>query len=301
AGTRVVLDPLLGCTVRGITPPCEWCAAGQPGLCLRTAEGGFAPGPMIGFCSDLPGGWADEMVAHRSQLHVVPEGLTDETAVMVEPLAVALHGVLAGPPADDARVLVIGGGTLGLCTLAALRLAAPAADVFVLARHPAQRRLAERLGATAVVTAAVQAAVERAGARRYRSLVGEDVLTGGFDQVYDAVGSTRSLDAAVRVTAPRGRLVLIGGPGHLAGLDWTLVWTRELRVAGTYVYGREAGVDGEPHTMDLAMRLLVTRPDLSLGELVTHRFRLDEWRSAMAAALDRRRSGAVKIAFAPAG
>ncbi|HEX2142619.1 MAG TPA: alcohol dehydrogenase catalytic domain-containing protein, partial [Candidatus Limnocylindria bacterium] len=73
AGTRVVLDPLLGCTVRGITPPCEWCAAGQPGLCLRTAEGGFAPGPMIGFCSDLPGGWSDEVVAHLSQLHVVPE------------------------------------------------------------------------------------------------------------------------------------------------------------------------------------------------------------------------------------
>jgi threonine dehydrogenase-like Zn-dependent dehydrogenase len=139
--------------------------------------------------------------------------------------------------------------------------------------------------------------VERTGARSYRSIIGEDVLTGGFDQVYDAVGTRASLASALRVAAPRARVVVVGGPGHLGGMDWTLVWARELRLAGTYVYGRE--VSGE-HTMDTALRLLTEHPELPIGELVTHRFRLDHWPAAMRAVLDRRKSGAVKVAFAPA-
>jgi threonine dehydrogenase-like Zn-dependent dehydrogenase len=52
--------------------------------------------------------------------------------------------------------------------------------------------------------------------------------------------------------------------------------------------------------MDAAMELLVRHPEVPIGELVTHRFRLEEWRRAMAAALDRRSSGAIKIVFRPA-
>jgi threonine dehydrogenase-like Zn-dependent dehydrogenase len=49
--------------------------------------------------------------------------------------------------------------------------------------------------------------------------------------------------------------------------------------------------------MDAAMRLLAEHPELPIDELVTHRFRLEEWPRAMAAALDRRRSGAIKVVF----
>jgi threonine dehydrogenase-like Zn-dependent dehydrogenase len=296
-GERVVLDPVLGCVVRGLDP-CPWCAAGHPGLCLRTAEGSLAPAPMIGFSRDLPGGWSDEMVAHRSQLHAVPGGLSDETAVVVEPFSVALHAVLGGPPAAGERAVVIGGGSLGLCTAAALRLVAPDVEVTVVARHPEQRAMAERFGA-AVASDPLRAAVERVGARRHRPLVGEDVLTGGFEQVYDCAGTAHSLDAALRVAAPRGRVVIVGGPAIIRELDWTLAWTRELRIDGSYVYGVEPGLPGAPHTMDAAMRLLADNPDVALGDLVTHRFGLEEWRAAMAAALDRRRSAALKVAFEP--
>ena len=296
-GDRVVLDPLLGCVARGLEP-CRWCTDGHPGLCLHTAEGRLAPAPMIGFSRDLPGGWSDEVVAHVSQLHAVPPGLSDETAVMVEPFSVALHAVLAAEPAAGERVMVIGGGTMGLCAAAALRLVAPDVEVTLVARHPVQRAMGERLGAS-VVSDPLSAAVERAGARRYRPLVGEDVLTGGFEQVYDCAGTARSLDASLRVAAPRGRVVLVGGPGIIRGLDWTLAWTRELRIDGSYVYGTEHGLPGAPHTMDAAMRLLADHPELPLGELVTHRFRLEEWRRAMATALDRRGSGALKVVFTP--
>jgi threonine dehydrogenase-like Zn-dependent dehydrogenase len=125
------------------------------------------------------------------------------------------------------------------------------------------------------------------------------VLSGGFAQVYDAVGSRRSLADAMRVAKPGGRLVLVGGPGQVGGLDWTLAWSRELRIDGTYVYGLEPSVPGTPHTFDEAIRLLLANPEMPLGELVTHRFRLDEWRRAMAVSLSRGRTGALKVAFAP--
>jgi threonine dehydrogenase-like Zn-dependent dehydrogenase len=300
-GERVVLDPIISCAVRGHRP-CEWCAVGQARFCAGAAgDDELGPGMLIGYSADLPGGWSTGMIAHRSQLHPVPERLSDEAAVMVEPFSVALHAVLAEPPERGARVLVIGGGTLGLCTVAALRLAAPGSDVVLVARHAAQRQMGERLGAFATLggrDAAVQAAVRHAGARAHRSILGQTVLSGGFAQVYDAVGSRASLSDALRATAPGDRLVLVGGPAEIRGLDLTLAWTRELRVTGTYVYGDEPSVAGAPHTMDEALRLLAENPDLPLGELVTHRFRLEDWPRAMRTALRRGPSGAIKVAFA---
>ena len=297
-GDRIVLDPLLGCAARGIEF-CVFCAVGKPGLCLRTAEGPFAPAPMIGYSRDFPGGWSEEMVAHRSQLHPVPAELSDEAAVMVEPFSVALHAVLADPlqRGEGEPVLVIGGGALGLCTVAALRMTAPDSEITLVARHPSQRRMGERLGAR-VESDPIEAAVRWAGARRHRPVTGQDVLTDGFEVVYDCVGSRRSLDAALRVARPRARVAIVGGPALIRDLDWTFVWTRELQIEGSYVYGLEHALQGA-HTMDAAMRLLVEHPEMPLSELVTHRFRLEEWRRAMWTALDRGRSDAIKVVFAP--
>jgi threonine dehydrogenase-like Zn-dependent dehydrogenase len=217
---------------------------------------------------------------------------------------VALHAVLADPlkRGEGEPVLVIGGGALGLCTVAALRMTAPEAEITLVARHPTQRRFGERLGAR-VESDPVEAAVRWAGARRHRPVVGEDVLTDGFEVVYDCVGSRRSLDAALRVSRSRARVVIVGGPAVIRELDWTFVWTRELQVVGSYVYGTELSLlDQAPlslHTMDAAMRLLVEHPEVPLGELVTHRFRLEEWRTAIRTATDRGGSGAIKVAFAP--
>jgi threonine dehydrogenase-like Zn-dependent dehydrogenase len=300
-GQRVVVDPIIGCVVRGLEP-CRRCAAGQARFCERATEGAIAPGILIGFCADLPGGWSDAMAVHRSQLHPVPDTVSDEAAVLLEPFSVALHAVLAGPPAAGDRVLVIGAGTLGLLTVAALRLTAPRADVVLLARHGRQRAIGERLGATierAGRGAAVRAAERHAGARLHRSILGQAVLTGGFSQVYDAVGSRQSLTDALSAADAGARVVLVGGPGELGGLDWTLAWARELRIEGTYVYGPEPSIAGAPHTMDEAIRLVAAHPELPLAEMVTHTYPLAEYRQAMRTVLHRGPSGAIKVAFRP--
>lgn len=300
-GQRVVLDPVISCAVRGLDP-CPGCRDGAPALCLRASEGEISPGMLIGFCHDLPGGWSEGMLAHASQLHPVPEGLSDEAAALVEPLACGLHAVLAHPPSEGERALVIGGGAVGLGVLAALRMAAPGIETTIVVRHPVQAELATQLGARHIVMdrdgdGPRRAALELAGAHPHRALVGGPTLTGGFELVYECAGKAASLDAALRVTAPRGHLAMIGSVAEVARLDLTLAWARELRLTGSYVYGREASVPGQPHTFDHLLRLLSADGAPEVDALVTHRFRLEDWRQALRTAMGRGRAASVKVVF----
>lgn len=300
-GQRIVLDPIITCTMRGLEP-CVGCRDGTPALCRHASEGSLAPGMLIGFCRDLPGGWSDGMLAHASQLHPVPDQLSDDVAVLVEPLACGLHAVLAQEPAAGERALVIGGGAIGLGTLAALRMVAPNTETTIVVRHPLQAELAKDLGAHHVVTdhggtGVLQAAVEFAGAREHPTLVGEPTLTGGFEAVYECAGNAASLEAALRVTVPRGRLAMIGSVGEVKGLDLTLAWARELRITGNYVYGRERSVPGQPHTIDHLMALLAADGAPAVAGLVTHRFSLSDWRTALRTAMARGQRAAIKVVF----
>ena len=145
-GRRVVLEPVLGCATRGIEPPCAACADGRLGNCEHLTHGCLEPGLQSGFCCDTGGGWSDQMVAHPSQLHEVPDELDDRAAVVVEPTACAVHAALSASVGSDDTVAVIGAGTLGLTTIAALSRWSPAGRLVVAAKHPHQRRLAAELG-----------------------------------------------------------------------------------------------------------------------------------------------------------
>jgi threonine dehydrogenase-like Zn-dependent dehydrogenase len=300
-GERVVVDPIISCFVRGLDP-CPACRDGLPALCRHAADGSLSPGMLIGYCRDLPGAWSEAMLAHASQLYRVPDAVSDEAAVLVEPLACSLHAVLAARPAPGEKVLVVGGGTIGLGVVLALRMLDPGADVTAVVRHRLQASLAERMGASRVVLdrggdGPRRAAVEVTGARAHRPIVGAEVLTGGFDLVFDGVGSRGSVDASLRVVAPRGRLVLLGTAGELEHLDLTLAWARELRVIGSYVYGREASLPGAQHTFEYLLERLAAPGAPPVAEMVTHRFGLGRWRQAMVVATGRRRHASVKVVF----
>ena len=77
AGQRVVLSSVLGCAARGEDPPCEHCAAGNVGRCDRVTVGHLKPGLQTGYCTETGGGWSRMMLAHRSQLWPVPDGMGD--------------------------------------------------------------------------------------------------------------------------------------------------------------------------------------------------------------------------------
>ncbi len=303
-GDRVVIDPFISCYVRGLEP-CPSCARGLTARCERAAgdESGDqlqAPGMILGFCRELPGAWAERMVVHRSQVFQVPDALSDEVAVLVEPLAVCVHAALKRLPAPGDRVLVLGGGTIGLCMVAALRLLDLDVQIAVSVRYDFQKELALTLGADAAFTgrdAAVQAAKAMTTVKAHRPPIGPQVYMGGFDVVYDCVGSSSSVDDALRLTRSGGSIVLVGGAGELPKIDWTFVWTQELTVTGTIGYGIETWEGRRVHTFYLTMERLLARPDLPLGRMITHRFSLDEYREALRVNLGRSRAKAIKTVF----
>jgi L-iditol 2-dehydrogenase len=301
-GTRVVVEPVLPCVTRGFTDACPACARGDYNLCGRFAEGTLAAGLGHGSCRDVGGSWGEVLVAHRSRLVPVPDGVSDDQAVMVEPLAVAVHSILRHVPHGPTTVLVAGAGAIGLALVAALRALRPQARIIALARHAHQADLARRLGATSVVSPArgehYREIAKLTGARMLTPLLGPPVLTGGVDVTMECVGTAGSIDDTLRVTRAGGTVVLVGLAAAPRGIDWTPIWLREVAVKGSYIYAQET-VDGRPvRTIDLAMDLLASGR-VDLRPLITHRFALTDWRNAVAVALDKRRHRAVKVVLRP--
>jgi threonine dehydrogenase-like Zn-dependent dehydrogenase len=292
-GERVVVEPVLGCAVRGIEPQCPRCAEGRPGLCENVGEGDLQMGLQTGYCADTGGGWGEVLVAHRRQLHSVPDELTDEAAVLIEPLACCIHAALRGGATAGDLVLVIGAGTIGLLTIAAVREFTPPRRLIAVAKHPFQRAQALRLGADQVVAPdqAFQRLRFAAGARRLEGLK-RPVLLGGADVTFECVGRAESLNDAVRLTRAGGKLVAVGMPGE-ESVDWAPIWQRELTVLGAYAYGVE-GSRGGRSTFELALEVA---PRLGLDSLVGPLFRLEEYREAIAYALAAGSLDAVKVAF----
>ncbi len=296
AGRRVVLSPVLGCPTRGIEPWCENCKNGDFGRCDRVTAGHVSPGLQTGYCKDTGGGWSKMFVAHRSQLHAVPGDLDDERAVLIEPLACAIHSAMRARVDQNDHVLVVGAGTVGALVTTALRTLTPAGRITVVAKHEKQRELARRMGADDVIPPgeATNAVRRSAHTMKLSPERGSPFLLGGVDVAIEAAGSRGGLDTALRTTKAGGRVVLSAIPA--VGVDLTPVWFRELEVVGAYTGGTET-VDGEQRgTFELAIELAATAP---LEGVVGARYPLSRWREAIDHALAAGKLGTSKVVFEP--
>lgn len=148
----------------------------------------------------------------------------------------AVHAVLRAPPAPASEVLVIGSGPIAFATIWALRAIGFEGTVVAQAKRPAERALAEALGATEVVAPGEEAvrALEHTGARSYAPKL---YAGGGFDPIFDCVGNESSVAQALAFARPRGRVVLLGCAAELRRVDLAPLWSRELEVVGAVGYG----------------------------------------------------------------
>lgn len=303
-GDRVAVNPAFGCAIRGISPPCAACASGHPATCFHAGakDGNLAPGFSIGYHKDLPGGFAEKLIAHVSQLHRVKDATPDVRAVLTEPLAIATHAVLKREPKPDEHILIIGGGIIAYAVLAALRLLGHENRITQLLLLDFQAQLARELGADDVIQPGPNVDVldevcRRTGARRWKPILGRDVLTGGFDVTYDCIGAPESVRDALAYTRSQGTIVQVGAAGIMK-LDLTPTWTRELSVIGTFYYGPEAA-RANRHTMDVVAELLADPRAARLDALVTHTFPLERYQEAVIANVQRGRYKSVKTVFRP--
>ena len=301
-GDRVVVEPSLWCKPRGFKDLCEFCAKGEINRCVRITEGDISPGISTGLCSDTGGSWSQYFVANEAQLYRVPDVISDENALMIEPFAIGLHAVIQNFPDDSDKVLVIGAGTIGLCTLAALRALGSKSEIIVLGRYQFQVNAAEKMGASHVILGShrnnfYNDIAEWSKAELKKPIMGKPLVIGGVDSTFDCVGSTGSLDDSMRLTRNGGRVIFVGEPGVVRNLDWTPIFTQELEVKAAYLYHHVEDFDGKLwKAFDLAIELM-SSGKVDLGWMVTHKFPLENYRQAFELTNQRGKKKAIKIAF----
>jgi threonine dehydrogenase-like Zn-dependent dehydrogenase len=299
-GERVVLNPWLSCGPRGITPQCPSCAAGAFNLCHHFTEGHLAPGIHTGNSQSATGGFAELLPAHTSMAIPCPDGVEDETAVLADPFSVALHSVLRNPPPPNGKALVYGIGALGLSTCAILERLHPDVEVGAVVRFDHQAAAAAQHGARPFraepALDLIHALGEWTGAKVHVPWEGLPMaFPAGVDVIYDTVGTPETLEVSVRALRARGRLVLTG-VSQPARFEWSPWYFKELSLIGSNAFGIEE-VNGVrqhaiAHYLDWA-----AAGTIDVRHMLTHTFRLTEWRGAFETIARQESSGAIKVAF----
>jgi threonine dehydrogenase-like Zn-dependent dehydrogenase len=250
-GTAVAIEPLAACGA------CDGCLAGHEQRCREALQ------RLYGVALD--GGMADEILVAPGCVVALPEAIEPTDASLIEPLAIAVHGFNRVGVRPGERVLVVGGGSIGLNALAVARHRGVAADL--AAHHGHQLMAGEALGAG--------------------TTAGDE-----YDVVVDAAGTQSSIEEAIRRLRPGGRLLLLGSWWSPVRLGADLA-VKEITLFPSSLYGHDHGSREFAEAVDV----LAARPDLA-PTLITHRFALDDAAEAFRAAGDRA-AGAIKVVIHP--
>ena len=315
-GQRVCVEPATGCRARGQDPPCRECAAGRPSLCQHVGDGPLPPRALIGLNPLTGGSWAEYFVAHRSQLFAVPDSLSSDAAVLVDPIASAAHAVLRRRPQPGESVLVNGSGIIALGIVASIRALGHENRITLTARHAFQAELARQAAApdlTARNTACgldvllippdcskrerFEIVARHVGGKRLAGRFGNQMLVGGFDLTFDCSGTGEGFTDALKWTRPRGTVVAVGTSG-ITLLETTPIWFDELSIIGANGRQIESAEGHARHTYALVLEWLASGR-VNLSAFPVTRYALTDYRRAFGDLLSRGRHGIVKAAFQP--
>lgn len=250
-GTPVTVEPAMPCG------ECPICRAGDYNLCPVGA------GKSLGVGRD--GGMADELRVPERCLVYLPSNVDVRDACVVEPLAVAMHGLRRAGLEAGQRVAVIGGGAIGLCAVAAAKSCN--ATVGLSARYDHQMAAGKSLGAVEV--------------------------EGQYDIVVDCAGTEKAVNRAVKLCKPKGNILILGT--HWSGLMLQQIpaMMKEITITSSFMYAS----NGSVRDFDVAAMLLSRHPEIAKA-LITHRFPLADVKQAFAVARNRK-AGAIKVVLEP--
>lgn len=254
-GTAVAIEPFGSC---GHCGPCD------DGIRHRCVSGV----KLFGVMAD--GGMAEYLTVPEAALVRLPDGIDVADASLVENLAVAVHAMNRARLEAGDRIAIVGAGPIGLAAAAVLTRSG--FDVSIGARHEHQSVAADLLGVPVIDD--------------------DQAAADGFDVVFDAVGSTGSLQESVRRVRYGGRIVAVGSFWEPVTLDFGILM-QEAELIPAMMYASTP--DGRE--IDRAAAVLAEVPQLG-DALITHRFPLDAGPEAFVAARDRS-AGAIKVVLEP--
>jgi L-iditol 2-dehydrogenase len=240
-GRRVAVEPHIPCG------ECRWCSQGLENVCPNDRFLGVPPTP----------GAMQEFLAHPARLlEPLPDSISDEAGVVLEPLAIALHAVRLAKLKPGQTVLVLGAGVLGTCVLALLNLRR---DLRVAAADLMPDRLARAQG-----MGAGRCILAEPGSRKPVVDSVADFTEGrGADVVFECAGAEDTFRNACDAAAPAGHVLIIGIPdGDVLPLSASSARRRGLTLRM---------IRRSLHTLRPCIRLVV-ESGLRLDPLVTHRF-----------------------------
>ena len=292
-GDRAIMDTRFhgaNCPSQEIDPPCASCARGERGLCENVSAN---IGPR-----GVGGGWGDGYTAHETEVYPVPTDLSDDLATLVEPMAVGLHAVLRHPPKSGDHILVLGCGIIGLLTLRVAQAVRPDCHITALTRYPHQAEVARRFGADVVLTRSDgYASIARVtGAKHYTAPMNKGMLLGGFDVIYDCVGTGRTVEDSLRWARAGGVVVLVGIDLARSKVDLNQIWYQEVDLIGSKGHGTDEWQGRRRHTYDWVIQL-IGEGKLKGDGMITHRFRFDEYQRAVATSLNKAQTRSIKVVF----
>jgi threonine dehydrogenase-like Zn-dependent dehydrogenase len=234
---------------------CEYCRAGRVSLCIErgrvgaddedspASQGAFARFKIIGAANALR----------------VPDHLSLKHAALVEPLAVALHGITQGGGArPGTRWLVTGGGPIGFLSVAALK-ALGVDDIVVSEPKERRRELCAQLGARTITPEEL-----------VRPQWPHDLVDEPFDVALECSGNGKGQEAALAQLKRAGTLVLVGAGMARPKFDPNRILLNELVITGAFVYDK----GGFVQALDLLASgklpndLLVEQEDYPLNRLL---------------------------------
>jgi len=250
-GSPVAVEPAMPCN------ECASCRAGDYNLCPVGA------GKSVGVGRN--GGMADELRVPESCLVYLPSNVDARDACLVEPLAVAVHGMRQAGLDAGQRVAVVGGGTIGLCVVVVAK--AGNATVGLSARYDHQVAAGKSLGA------------------------GE--IEGRYDLVVECAGTEKAVNRAIKLCRPKGKILMLGTHWNGLTLQQIPAMMKEITAISSFMYA----MNGPVRDFDVAAMLLARHPEIAKA-LITHRYPLAEVKQAFVVARDRE-AGAIKVVLEP--
>jgi threonine dehydrogenase-like Zn-dependent dehydrogenase len=209
-GQRVTVEPTLPCW------HCKMCTTGRSNLCENLRFFG---------CGYAQGGFADFFTIPANRLHGIPDELDDLQAALIEPLSTPVHAARLAGDLVGKKVAILGCGTIGLLTLAAVRHFG-AGTVVMTDMLEAKRAGALRLGADQVVDAGSPTVVEDV-----RAALGESA-----DVVFDCVANRFTVPQAIGMALKAGTVMVVGVPAGDITIPMALVQDQQVRVQGSATY-----------------------------------------------------------------
>lgn len=256
-GKRVGVFPLIPCGT------CGPCKAGQYEMCRAYGYLG----------SRQDGGFAEYVAAPVKNLIVLPDEVSYEEAAMLEPMSVAVHAMRKAAPAAGERIAVCGLGTIGLFLLMFLWEAGHR-NIYVIGNKDFQKRMAEKLGlpADSFCDSRVQDA---------EAWLADRTDNRGADVFFECVGRNETVTQAVRMTAPGGRVMLVGNPASDMNFPKETYWKilrNQLTIFGTW---NSSFTNSEDDDWHYVLERLKDRR-IAPAEFITHRLPFEELEKGLA-------------------